>query len=108
MVLRATHSGGASKTVCDRVSSRPRLGALLHRVVGVGLLYMLFSFIEGMLRVNAVSPKPTAADWLRETTTDNMSRREQTTCSVLYCSTYTPYAKIMVKCVCVRLTFVSL
>lgn len=37
------------------VSSRPRLGALLHRVVGVGLLYMIFSFIEGILRVNTVS-----------------------------------------------------
>lgn len=32
---------------------KPRLGALLHRVVGVGLLYMIFSFIEGTLRVNA-------------------------------------------------------
>ncbi len=33
---------------------RPRLGALLHRVVGVGLLYLLFSIIEGVLRVNTV------------------------------------------------------
>ncbi|KAK9521431.1 hypothetical protein VZT92_021238 [Zoarces viviparus] len=32
---------------------KPRLGALLHRVVGVGLLYLIFSIIEGMLRVNA-------------------------------------------------------
>ncbi|KAK5621907.1 hypothetical protein CRENBAI_009165 [Crenichthys baileyi] len=31
---------------------KPRLGALLHRVVGVGLLYLLFSIIEGILRVN--------------------------------------------------------
>ncbi|XP_035987395.1 transmembrane protein 87A isoform X1 [Fundulus heteroclitus] len=31
---------------------KPRLGALLHRVVGVGLLYLLFSIIEGVLRVN--------------------------------------------------------
>lgn len=34
---------------------RPRLGALLHRVVGVGLLYLIFSIIEGVLRVNTVS-----------------------------------------------------
>ncbi|MEQ2266104.1 Transmembrane protein 87B [Xenotaenia resolanae] len=33
---------------------KPRLGALLHRVVGVGLLYLLFSIIEGILRVNTV------------------------------------------------------
>ncbi|KAM6932483.1 transmembrane protein 87A isoform 2-T2 [Lycodopsis pacificus] len=32
---------------------KPRLGALLHRVVGVGLLYLMFSVIEGILRVNA-------------------------------------------------------
>ncbi|XP_075328893.1 transmembrane protein 87A isoform X2 [Odontesthes bonariensis] len=32
---------------------KPRLGALLHRVVGVGLLYLVFSVIEGILRVNA-------------------------------------------------------
>ncbi|KAL6115645.1 uncharacterized protein ACO6RY_00443 [Pungitius sinensis] len=31
---------------------KPRLGALLHRVVGVGLLYLIFSSIEGILRVN--------------------------------------------------------
>lgn len=34
---------------------RPRLGALLHRVVGVGMLYLMFSVIEGTLRVNTVS-----------------------------------------------------
>ncbi|XP_069029274.1 transmembrane protein 87A isoform X1 [Embiotoca jacksoni] len=32
---------------------KPRLGALLHRVVGVGLIYLMFSIIEGILRVNA-------------------------------------------------------
>uniref|UniRef100_A0A8P4FXK6 Zgc:162698 n=2 Tax=Dicentrarchus labrax TaxID=13489 RepID=A0A8P4FXK6_DICLA len=32
---------------------KPRLGALLHRVVGVGLLYLIFSIFEGILRVNA-------------------------------------------------------
>ncbi|GAA6231279.1 transmembrane protein 87A-like [Lates japonicus] len=32
---------------------KPRLGALLHRVVGIGLLYLIFSIIEGILRVNA-------------------------------------------------------
>ncbi|XP_072247986.1 transmembrane protein 87A isoform X2 [Leuresthes tenuis] len=32
---------------------KPRLGALLHRVVGVGLLYLVFSVIEGILRVNS-------------------------------------------------------
>ncbi|KAL0972838.1 hypothetical protein UPYG_G00195370 [Umbra pygmaea] len=33
---------------------KPRLGALLHRVVGVGLLYLLFSVFEGVLSVNSV------------------------------------------------------
>ncbi|XP_041850203.1 transmembrane protein 87A isoform X2 [Melanotaenia boesemani] len=32
---------------------KPRLGALMHRVVGIGLLYLVFSIIEGILRVNA-------------------------------------------------------
>ncbi|XP_061637838.1 transmembrane protein 87A-like isoform X1 [Phyllopteryx taeniolatus] len=32
---------------------KPRLGALLQRVVGVGLLYLMFSVVEGVLRVNA-------------------------------------------------------
>ncbi|XP_017286578.1 transmembrane protein 87A isoform X2 [Kryptolebias marmoratus] len=31
---------------------KPRLGALLHRVVAVGLLYLVFSIVEGILRVN--------------------------------------------------------
>ncbi|XP_033880464.1 transmembrane protein 87A-like isoform X2 [Acipenser ruthenus] len=31
---------------------KPRLGALLHRVVGVGLVYLTFSVVEGVLRVN--------------------------------------------------------
>uniref|UniRef100_UPI00398E43BF transmembrane protein 87A-like isoform X2 n=1 Tax=Pristiophorus japonicus TaxID=55135 RepID=UPI00398E43BF len=30
---------------------KPRLGAMLHRVVGVGVLYLIFSTIEGILRV---------------------------------------------------------
>uniref|UniRef100_A0A673J9R8 Transmembrane protein 87A-like n=1 Tax=Sinocyclocheilus rhinocerous TaxID=307959 RepID=A0A673J9R8_9TELE len=33
---------------------KPRLGALLHRVVGVGLLYLIFSIIEG-LKLNTLS-----------------------------------------------------
>ncbi|KAJ8414576.1 hypothetical protein AAFF_G00037780 [Aldrovandia affinis] len=36
---------------------KPRLGALLHRVVGVGLLYFIFSIVEGILRVNSVLGK---------------------------------------------------
>ncbi|XP_030007373.1 transmembrane protein 87A isoform X1 [Sphaeramia orbicularis] len=32
---------------------KPRLGALLHRVVGVGLLYLIFSLIEGLLRISS-------------------------------------------------------
>ncbi|XP_066495091.1 transmembrane protein 87A-like [Tiliqua scincoides] len=32
---------------------KPRLGALLNRVVGVGLMYLLFSIIEGVLRVTS-------------------------------------------------------
>ncbi|XP_069773342.1 transmembrane protein 87A-like isoform X2 [Narcine bancroftii] len=31
---------------------KPRLGAMLHRVIGVGILYLIFSTIEGNLRVN--------------------------------------------------------
>ncbi|XP_077467045.1 transmembrane protein 87A isoform X2 [Stigmatopora argus] len=31
---------------------KPRLGALLHRVVAVGLLYLVFSAVEGVLRVS--------------------------------------------------------
>uniref|UniRef100_A0A8C5DTN2 Transmembrane protein 87A-like n=1 Tax=Gouania willdenowi TaxID=441366 RepID=A0A8C5DTN2_GOUWI len=34
---------------------KPRLGALLHRVVGVALLYLILSMVEGTLRVNTVS-----------------------------------------------------
>ncbi|XP_051872858.1 transmembrane protein 87A-like isoform X2 [Pristis pectinata] len=30
---------------------KPRLGAMLHRVIGVGILYLIFSTIEGNLRV---------------------------------------------------------
>nr|XP_034975533.1 transmembrane protein 87A-like isoform X2 [Zootoca vivipara] len=33
---------------------KPRLGALLNRVVGVGLMYLIFSIIEGVLRVKSV------------------------------------------------------
>ncbi|KAM3830179.1 transmembrane protein 87A-like isoform 2-T2 [Vipera latastei] len=33
---------------------KPRLGALLNRVVGVGLMYLVFSIIEGVLRVKSV------------------------------------------------------
>ncbi|XP_061452733.1 transmembrane protein 87A-like isoform X2 [Rhineura floridana] len=32
---------------------KPRLGALLNRVVGVGLMYLLFSIIEAVLRVKS-------------------------------------------------------
>ncbi|KAK6470659.1 transmembrane protein 87A-like [Huso huso] len=32
---------------------KPRLGAVLHRVVGVGLVYLTFSIVEGVLRVNS-------------------------------------------------------
>lgn len=41
---------------------RPRLGALLHRVVGVGLLYLGFSVVEGILRVNSV--RSVSIKWL--------------------------------------------
>ncbi|XP_073484142.1 transmembrane protein 87B isoform X2 [Aquarana catesbeiana] len=30
---------------------KPRLGALMHRVVGMGVLYMIFATIEGVMRV---------------------------------------------------------
>lgn len=44
-----------SRSIILPFCCRPRLGALLHRVVGVGLLYLIFSVIEGVLRVNTVS-----------------------------------------------------
>ncbi|XP_078517239.1 transmembrane protein 87A-like isoform X4 [Lissotriton helveticus] len=34
---------------------KPRLGVLLNRVLGVGMLYLLFSIIEGILRVKSTS-----------------------------------------------------
>ncbi|XP_069500406.1 transmembrane protein 87A-like isoform X2 [Ambystoma mexicanum] len=34
---------------------KPRLGVLLNRVLGVGMLYLLFSVIEGILRVKTAS-----------------------------------------------------
>lgn len=34
---------------------RPRLGTTVHRLVAVGLLYLLFSSVEGVLRVTGVS-----------------------------------------------------
>uniref|UniRef100_A0A3Q3AAZ9 GOST seven transmembrane domain-containing protein n=1 Tax=Kryptolebias marmoratus TaxID=37003 RepID=A0A3Q3AAZ9_KRYMA len=43
---------------------KPRLGALLHRVVAVGLLYLVFSIVEGILRVNMVSPADAAVHFL--------------------------------------------
>ncbi|KAF1393496.1 hypothetical protein PFLUV_G00016560 [Perca fluviatilis] len=43
---------------------KPRLGALLHRVVGVGLLYLIFSIVEGILRVNADRGANTSSSFL--------------------------------------------
>ncbi|CAG01227.1 unnamed protein product, partial [Tetraodon nigroviridis] len=37
---------------------RPRLGTTVHRLVAVGLLYLLFSSVEGVLRVTGVSTSP--------------------------------------------------
>lgn len=34
---------------------RPRLGTTVHHLVAVGLLYLLFSSVEGVLRVTGVS-----------------------------------------------------
>uniref|UniRef100_A0A8D0CAX6 Transmembrane protein 87B n=1 Tax=Salvator merianae TaxID=96440 RepID=A0A8D0CAX6_SALMN len=39
---------------------KPRLGALLNRVVGVGLMYLVFSIIEGILRLKSEQTKPAA------------------------------------------------
>ncbi|XP_060131441.1 transmembrane protein 87A isoform X4 [Zootoca vivipara] len=39
---------------------KPRLGALLNRVVGVGLMYLIFSIIEGVLRVKSEQTKAAA------------------------------------------------
>lgn len=35
--------------------SRPRLGTVMHRVVGLGILYFAFASIEGVLRITGVS-----------------------------------------------------
>lgn len=35
-------------------SSRPRLGTVMHRVIGLGLLYLIFAAIEGVMRVIGV------------------------------------------------------
>jgi hypothetical protein len=34
--------------------SRPRLGTVMHRVIGLGLLYLIFAAIEGVMRVIGV------------------------------------------------------
>lgn len=34
---------------------RPRLGTVMHRVVGLGVLYFAFASIEGVLRITGVS-----------------------------------------------------
>lgn len=34
---------------------RPRLGTVMHRVVGLGILYFAFASIEGVLRITGVS-----------------------------------------------------
>lgn len=34
--------------------SRPRLGTVMHRVVGLGILYFIFAAIEGVMRVIGV------------------------------------------------------
>lgn len=36
-------------------SFRPRLGTVMHRVVGLGILYLAFASIEGVLRITGVS-----------------------------------------------------
>ncbi len=33
---------------------RPRLGTVMHRVVGLGVLYFAFAAIEGILRITGV------------------------------------------------------
>lgn len=37
------------------VGFRPRLGTVMHRVVGLGILYFIFASIEGVLRITGVS-----------------------------------------------------
>jgi hypothetical protein len=36
------------------VYSRPRLGTVMHRVIGLGLLYFIFAAVEGVMRVIGV------------------------------------------------------
>lgn len=36
------------------VCFRPRLGTVMHRVVGLGILYFAFASIEGVLRITGV------------------------------------------------------
>jgi hypothetical protein len=50
---------GLAASVISRLSLcflfRPRLGVTLHKVVVAGALYLLFSGMEGVLRVTGVS-----------------------------------------------------
>lgn len=40
---------------------RPRLGTVMHRVVGLGVLYFAFAAIEGVLRITGVRRTPELA-----------------------------------------------
>lgn len=51
-LLVSTQSSQRGHRVC--VSSRPRLGTVMHRVVGLGILYFAFASIEGVLRITGV------------------------------------------------------
>uniref|UniRef100_A0A3Q3FHH7 GOST seven transmembrane domain-containing protein n=1 Tax=Labrus bergylta TaxID=56723 RepID=A0A3Q3FHH7_9LABR len=42
---------------------KPRLGTVMHRVVGLGILYFAFASIEGVLRITGVSSAVPQGRW---------------------------------------------
>uniref|UniRef100_A0A3B5M657 GOST seven transmembrane domain-containing protein n=1 Tax=Xiphophorus couchianus TaxID=32473 RepID=A0A3B5M657_9TELE len=42
---------------------KPRLGTVMHRVVGLGILYFAFASIEGVLRITGVSRALAVFNW---------------------------------------------
>nr|XP_023418780.1 transmembrane protein 87B [Cavia porcellus] len=49
--LTSHYSSSFSFLLLPFLHSRPRLGTVMHRVIGLGLLYFIFAAIEGVMRV---------------------------------------------------------
>lgn len=74
-------------------------------MVGVGLLYMMFSFIEGMLRVNAVSDRRVSEGLLTGSVPGPSHRKES---MVVFVHSGDAAFELRWNHVGLRLTFVSL